>query len=368
MRKGPRVLSILVMIAAAFGQETVTAPAEPKNPSAGRVLKVREVLRISDVQGGFFFKNPENIQLAPDGGIFVVDEEELLRFDGGGKFIRNMFRPGQGPGEFRRIENYLVSADDVLAFQANPMKFVRMDLDGTLLRDLKPDAPVSRFLGRCGERLLTAHNAFPAVDKVKKPEGEVLDIVWTLQIMAGEGAVETTNLTFATKWFAKRLPGALIADDLTFLRWAPLEDGLIAVVHEEKYGIKIVDLEKKEIIRTILREYRRVKYEPEKPDTGGGGGRRLAAPRDFFNDIQGLFAVRGRIWAVTSTLDPEKGALVDVFTPTGEYLDDFYLPLPKGAGLHGLDRLPLTISGKTILTVEVREDGQPEVVKYEILD
>src|SRR4030067_1083710 len=46
-------------------------------------------------------------------------------------------------------------------------------------------------------------------------------------------------------------------------------------------------------------------------------------------------------------MDPGKGVLVDVISPGGEYLDSFFLPLPKGVGLYGLGRYPLTISGRT---------------------
>jgi len=63
-----------------------------------------------------------------------------------------------------------------------------------------------------------------------------------------------------------------------------------------------------------------------------------------------------------------RGVLVDVISPGGEYLDCFFLPLPKRVGLHGLGRHPLTISGRTMLALEILEDGQLEVVKYEIID
>jgi hypothetical protein len=364
-------LSIMLAGAAAsaLGQEAVNLPAKPKNPKAGRVLETREVLRVTDAQGGFYFKSPENLQAAPDGGLFVVDDGEFLRFDAAGKFAANLFRKGQGPGEFQRIENYAPLAAEVLAFQRNPLKLVRMDLGGALLGEVKPDASVSRLLGLDGGRLVMASNSTPAVDKVQKPEGEVLDIVWTLHLMTAEGAVTATPMAFPTKWFAKRLPGALIADNLTVLLAAPLGNGLVAVAHEDAYSIKVADLEKKEIVRTITRaNYRRVKYEPEPAPETPGGARRLSVPRDYFNDIQKLVSVDGRIWVMTSTVEPGKGVLVDVLGSDGEYLDNFYLPLPKGVGPRELGRHPLTIAGKAVLTVEVREDGLTEVVKYEILD
>lgn len=368
MGKAPLASLLLLVFTAAFGQETVTLPPKPANPKAGRVLQLREMLRISDSGGAFFFKSPENIQPAPDGGVLVVDENEFLRFDAKGKFVVNMLRKGQGPGELQQIENYLVRGAEVLAFQRNPRKCVLTDLDGKFLREVKPDAPVSRLLGRCGDRLLTASNSVIPVDKVQKPEGEVLDIVWTLALMGEDGRVETTPLAYPTKWFARRLPGALIADNLTFLLCAPLGDGLVAVANEDRYIIRIADPGKGAAVRTIRRDYRRVKYEPEKASSAPGGARRLAVPREHFNDIQKLFAVDGRVWAVTSSLDPDKGVLVDVVSPGGEYLDSFFLPLPKGVGMHGLGRHPMTISGRTVLVLEILEDGRPEVVKFEILE
>ncbi len=71
---------------------------------------------------------------------------------------------------------------------------------------------------------------------------------------------------------------------------------------------------------------------------------------------------------MTSTIEPSKGALVDVISLEGEYLDSFYLPLPKGVGLHALARYPLTISGRYVFVLESLEDGRLEVVKYEIDD
>jgi hypothetical protein len=368
VKKAPLALASILMLTAAFGQEAVTLPSKPANPRAGRVLGLREVLRISDAGGEFFFKRPRMIQPAPNGGVLVVDEDEFLRFDAQGKFLVNMFRAGQGPGEFRRITDHLIRGAGILAFQDNPMKCVFLDLGGKFLREVKPEGRVSRLFGPCGDRLLAAEESYPDIDKVRKPEGDVLDIVWTLKLMTDEGRVEATSLSYPTKWFGKRLGGAFIADNVTFLHCVPLEDGLVAVAHEDTYAIKIADPARNTAVRTIRRDYRRVKYEPEKTDDAPGGARGLPFPLAHFNDIQRLYGVEGRIWAVTSTLDPAKGVLVDVVSPRGEYLDSFYLPLPKGVSLQRLARHPLTVSGRTILTSETLEDGRIEIVKYEIVD
>lgn len=368
MKKIALAFAAMALFSAALGQESVTLPAKPANPGAGRVLELREVFRVSDAQGGFYFKRPGILQPVPDGGLLIVDEDELLRFDAAGKFVVNMFRPGQGPGELRHVTDVLVRGGEVLAFQEQPLKCVVMGLDGKFVREFRPAPAVSRLLGLCGNKLLMAANSPIPFDKVQKPEGDILDIVWTLALATTEGAVEPTSLTYATKWFAKRLPGAMIADNLTFLLCAPLSDGLFAVAHEEEYGIHIADPANNARLRTIRRDYRRVKYEPEKPSDDPDAPRRLAQPRAYFSDIQRLFSVDGTIWALTSTLVPGRGVLVDVVGPRGEYLDNFYLPLPKGVGVHDLARHPLAIDGHSLFVLEELEDGRLEVVKYEIAD
>lgn len=70
---------------------------------------------------------------------------------------------------------------------------------------------------------------------------------------------------------------------------------------------------------------------------------------------------------MTSTVEPGKGVLVDVIGAGGDCLDSFYLPLPKGAGRHGLARYPLTVPGRAVLALETLEDGLLEVVKCEIV-
>jgi hypothetical protein len=138
------------------------------------------------------------------------------------------------------------------------------------------------------------------------------------------------------------------------------------VASEETYVVHVVDPGKNAAVRTIERDYKRVKYEPEKPADKPDAPRRLAQPRAFFSDIQKLFSVDGNIWAVTSTVVAGKGVLVDVISPRGEYLDSFYLPLPPGVGPHDLARYPMAIAGNSLFILEELEDGRLEVVKYEI--
>ena len=97
MRKALMTLAAIFMISAAFGQEAVTVPAKPQSPRAGRVLELREVFRISDAQGGFYFKGPSQIQAVPDGGLLVADEDELPGSMPRGSSSSTCTVPARGP-------------------------------------------------------------------------------------------------------------------------------------------------------------------------------------------------------------------------------------------------------------------------------
>jgi len=61
------------------------------------------------------------------------------------------------------------------------------------------------------------------------------------------------------------------------------------------------------------------------------GYKPFAFPRQKYqSDISNLFVRGERIWAVTSTKDPKKGTLIDVYDAAGKYIDAFYLNIPTG--------------------------------------
>jgi hypothetical protein len=55
---------------------------------------LKEVFRVTDESGEFYFQYPRKIKEAPDGTFFVLDKEQLLQFDKMGKFIRILFKFG----------------------------------------------------------------------------------------------------------------------------------------------------------------------------------------------------------------------------------------------------------------------------------
>jgi len=130
----------------------------------------------------------------------------------------------------------------------------------------------------------------------------------------------------------------------------------------------LVDLDQKQIVKDFGRKYRRVRFKQD--DSGRIEIRpevfRFAPPVKHLNDVQQLFIRGDYIWVMTSTIEPGKGVLFDVFNEQGEYVDHFYLPLQQSVIEEALEDLPLTFQKDHIYVVEYDEDDLPSIVKYRI--
>ncbi len=94
------LIAALVGVAFAGFAQVIENPARPKSANAGRVITPQQVLVISDEgTSDFYFKWPRQLRTAPDGSLFLTDEDQMLEFDSNGRFVRNLFKKGQGPGE-----------------------------------------------------------------------------------------------------------------------------------------------------------------------------------------------------------------------------------------------------------------------------
>jgi len=108
-----------------------------KNETAGREKKLKEVLRIKDSGEKFFLRYPSKVKVAPDGTIFIKDWKQLYQLDKNGKFVRNYYKKGKGPGEFTYPGNFLFFENKVYVKNTNPYKIAIFNLDGTFIREIK---------------------------------------------------------------------------------------------------------------------------------------------------------------------------------------------------------------------------------------
>ena len=127
------------------------------------------------------------------------------------------------------------------------------------------------------------------------------------------------------------------------------------------YSIKAFDCREERHLRTFSRPYRRVPRPKEIRASAiiSRDGRRFEMPgSEYLEDIVALFAVGDMLWVRTSTRDPEKGILFDVFSVEGRYVDAFYL---KTAGR------PLAVENDAVFIVEKTPEETIEIAKYRIV-
>lgn len=335
--------------------------------NAGRILSLQEVQRIQDAQADYYFKSPRDIQIAPNGSLFVVDEDQFLKFDADARFVKNFYKKGQGPGELEGIRDFIITEDTLIVFQGQPTKIMLMSHDGEFIHEFRPEAGTSRLLSLYDGRYVIAAYGDPKIDKVGD-EAKIIDVTWTLGYISNDQSIEELEIQFPTRWFAKRIAGgrALIASHIAEFIAEPYQDKYLVICHAEEYKLRLFDLDKKQVVNDFGREYRRVRFKPDKE------GRveirpevfRFMPPVRHLNDVQQVFIRGDDIWVMTSTIESGKGVLIDVFNEQGEYVDYFYLPLQQSVKAEALEDLPITFQGEYVYVVEYDEDDIPTIVKY----
>jgi len=333
-----------------FGQ-IIENPAKPTAKNAGRVISLSEVWRITDKGGEFYFQSPRRLQIAVDGTIFVADDKEFLRFSADGKFIKNIFRSGQGPGEISGTFMYSIQGRDVFIQDLNSWRFWRSDFDGIFQEqiDLKNMNP-GYFLGVVPDGFLFQRVIWPPRSEWT---GRLVDVPYVVDFHHKDGAKIREIAKFNTKAF---LSGGSATSWDSRINIISTDRKLLYAYFGREYLIEAVDLAASKIVKQFRRTYPKVPHAERSWEADFR--KKNGSPKiEYETDILGLYPVDGHIWVATSTEDKAKGRLIDVFDREGRYSDSFYL----GAG-----RSLMAVSEGFILCQETNEDDTVTIVKYKI--
>jgi hypothetical protein len=368
---GFAAIALIVMAAAMLrAQDVIENGPVPAAKNAGRVVTLKEELAVRDGGRDLYFDWPRDIRAAPDGSFFVASRDQLLQFDASGRFLRNYFKKGQGPGEMEYAGGYDFDGQ-VLAVYSFP-KILRFDLGGKFLGEFRADrkSGVSSFIQAYRGRYDFVKFAFPA----GRAEAEIIDSPQTFVSVAGNGEEVRELASFPIKAYIMRSPGGGGAMDyMNRLLTASAGGGRLFISHTQDYLVKLYDPASDRVLRTFRRKYDRVRPTPEeealrnKPGAFVARDKPLIRPaQKYSNDLRGLFVVEDRLWVLTSTVNPAKGRLVDVFDEEGRYLDSFYLPLPNNLAPERSN--PIWISGNRLYLIESNPDETAVLRVYTILD
>jgi hypothetical protein len=375
VKLGAYLLATLALFSfsAMLSAQVVENPAKLKAANAGRVVVPQEVLTISDEgTSDYYFKWPHGLKTGPDGSLFLLDESQVLQFDKDGKFGRNFFKKGQGPGEVNYVGACLPVAKNFIIHSPYPNKLVFFDLAGKYEREIpvrsETRTMMTALLFRGGTFYFETRE-FPRVkgdpDYVDSPHS-------ILAVSEATGEVKTLA-AFSTRAFVVSSPsGGGGMFDITSLIATPFKKELLALAHTEEYLIKIYDPAADKVVREFRRAYERVKPEPLTEEQKKGGmiidGKHFGPPElKYQNDVRNLLTRGDEIWAVTSTKGKAKGILIDVFDGEGVYRDCFWLKLPEAALKSVLSPGSCALDGDFLWVVERSEDETFAIKKFRVV-
>lgn len=368
-------ISFLILLAFPFfcsSQEIIENPEKPLNKNAGRIIRLEEVYTITDEGGEFFFKYPGNFRVAPNGDFFISDVDQLLQFDKDGKFIRNLFKKGQGPGEMNSMSNYQLTEEEVLIHCDRPSKILTFDYEGRLLKDFRlPQMKGHQwFKFYYGGQYYFTHIAWEKLDSF---EG-VISLPYVLITLNPGEEIYKELYVFPTKSIIAVKGNINVgAVPVDMFRVVPWQERYLVISHTEEYGIDLFDAESNQIVRKFRRKYPRIKAtkkNDKRPDLRIiWDGEVFRSPkRKYLYDIDRIWANGEFLWVLTSAKEKDKGYMVDVFDVSGTYVDMFFIHFPEELAENYQDLARSFFSGGYLYAAVKEEDDIYVVKKYRIID
>ncbi|MDH5705971.1 MAG: hypothetical protein OEZ45_08125 [Candidatus Aminicenantes bacterium] len=358
MKKLFSILSSFILLSSiAIAQEFIENPEKPLSKNAGRVLQLEEVFRITDESSDFYFNAPHSLVVDTHHNFYVIDENQILKFSADGKYLKNLFIKGQGPGEISTRYHwglsYFLLKDEIILHDSDGNKIIHMDDEGNLIEEIK--LKTTRFQKMYGptDQGFIFMNESPANIG---PTG-FRDVDMSIILVSKDGSTSRTIMVFPKKVYSGK---TFVMDWDKFFALFDSKTQQIFVSYTGEYKIVSADLSTGQIIRSFNRKYPRAKYViPEGIKKFYEKSNIERPERKYENDILGLFFHKDHLWVKTSTKDEKKGVLIDVFSREGKYIDSFYFNLKGDL---------MAAQGDYIFVSEKDEDENIQIVKYKIIE
>lgn len=353
-----RAVSLLFFFAvlSLSAQQIIDNGKTPQNKNAGRVLNLNEALRVAGEGDDYYYNGVINLQIDTSGNIYINDAGSsndighLLKFSPEGKFLKDLYRQGEGPGEIVSAYVFALSDKKVYAFDYMKRKIIVMEEDGTFIKEFKIESDrVDDLIGIFGDWLVFLRRDTPYERKTSR----LYDINNVIVFVSKDGQTKKDFYTFTNKLFLVSGGGMMSWDPFM----AKIGNGKLYVCSSQEYLIEVLDLKTGQITSRFKRTYSRKKHEMR--DSLKKFISKYSAPkRRFDNDIKELFYDGTFLWVQTSTEIEDKGQMFDVYDTNGRFLDSFFV--------NTTGRI-VKIEGDYIYSSETDEEELPFLMKYKII-
>jgi len=346
------------------------AAIEPGEEKPIKVAKLTEVSRITDEEGGFSFKRPRRIKIAPDGSVFVAESKALYKFTPQGKFVKNFIKIGEGPGEVKNFANFFFANDGIVTASYMPVKILLSSMEGNHIREFTvfKAQTFTLILNVINNKYYCNYSKVAARDLKSGINKSVNQIIYC----DPQGTLHQTGIEFTTidaliKQTSKDGRTLIAMDEVTRLITAfDNRHKKLFAVHKARYEISLFDLNSHQLQRTIKRPYQSVPYKSKPAEDEYDAKIERIKNRKYYNDIHAIRIYNEKLLVFTSTMDKENRVLVDVYNIKGELEDKFYLKIPQVERPDDLRRKPMCFQKGYFWTTAMDEDDNPFIIKYKI--
>jgi hypothetical protein len=301
--------------------------ANPLQPRAG-VQKLKYLLEWSvggenDLQGDLI-NRPYEIHLGKDGSVFILDVGDtcIRQFDAHGKFVHQIGRKGQGPGEYDMPISFDIgAADEIFVFDGPSLRVTRFDKDGKPLNNFRVEKFCTQIRIDGRGRLYLGEISSSETAGLSSEFKEVVQKLTILRTDQDGRNPLRIGPFIGMKLMVKAQGQGAISTGSRFspmTGWGVAPDGRILAGYNEKYEISVYDPDGKILFR-FGREYKPLKIKSSRRGAKGPDSFPAFSPDFFFDDA-------GNAWFRLFKNEDDKDYLYDVFSPEGIYLRQIVAP------------------------------------------
>ncbi len=352
-------LILILLTGLMLGTEELTIK-EPNSKNPDRIITLKKKFQIcGDSSEDYFLKSPRS-PLWIGEQLLLPDQEQLLLFSVEGHFVKNLYKKGEGPGEWGQTSTISPTPQGFCILSYQPAKLLFFDKELHFQKEIRFDKTQSMLrLAHAGPEGGSVFASEIDFAKIKTGNSAFKSL---LKQFDAKGQITETDLSFDYQVYSyvQRNKNSVMVsmESIQPFIYAQLPGSpLLLLACREEYRLELLDLQKKTVTKRLLRSVDRQPWRNQE-----GRNRPEGAPvRNYFNDISAISSDGISFWVFSSEIDKTKGIRVDLIGTQGEYLDRFWLPLPGLDHPGQLERSPIAISGKSITWVHQDEDDNPIV-------
>ncbi|MCP4150687.1 MAG: 6-bladed beta-propeller, partial [bacterium] len=225
----------------------------------GRQVALSEVLRITDEtkDAQYCVKSIANAKRAPDNHIIVQPGKQLYLFTKKGKYLKNLYKQGEGPGEMKWLESCRSHKGKILMCSLYPLKIIELSAEGNFIKEFRvKDKHNTGRLISVDDKTLYFHYRAINFEKLKRGENHVGNVIFYSNYK-GECTYLPESYETGLEVIQKKANGrktSLLTGMSTFKSIDSGSD-VIYFFHEERYRIRAFDKRKKTVVKEFSRPY-----------------------------------------------------------------------------------------------------------------